>query len=217
MIRAKLLMPFVTLLLFVGFASVSAPVSVLAADTHTSPEQASKFVQDLGSRAVAMLANYNEAEAERHQEEFKKIVREGFDLDLIGRFVLGNSWRTATPEQQQEYQQLFSTWVLNSYARRLGAYKGESFSIVNAQAFADSDALVETEIKRPDGEPLKAAWRVREINGQLKIIDVVVEGVSMALTQRQEFASVIQRSGLDGLISDLRTRVNNLHADTNPS
>ncbi|HYB10510.1 MAG TPA: ABC transporter substrate-binding protein [Alphaproteobacteria bacterium] len=213
MIGTRLLTPFVTLLLFLGFASLSAR----AADVHTSPEQASKFVQDLGNRAVVMLAKYNESEAPQHQEEFKKIVREGFDLELIGRFVLGNSWHTATPEQQQEYQQLFSTWVLNSYARRLGAYKGETFAIVNAQPFADSDALVETEIKRPDGEPLKAAWRVREIKGQLKIIDVVVEGVSMALTQRQEFASVIQRSGLDGLISELRTRVNNLHADSNPS
>ena len=84
---------------------------------------------------------------------------------------------------------------------------------MGAQQFADSDALVETEIKRPDGAPLKAAWRVRDINGHLKIIDVVVEGVSMALTQRQEFASVIQHSGLDGLISDLRNRVNNLHAE----
>ena len=209
MIGAKRLTPFLTLLVFLGMASTPTQ----AAGTQTSPEQASKFVQDLGQRAVALLASYNESQAGKHQEEFKEIVRQGFDLDLIGRFVLGNSWRTASSAQQQEYQKLFATWVLDSYARRLGAYKGESFNIMGAQQFADSDALVETEIKRPDGAPLKAAWRVRDINGHLKIIDVVVEGVSMALTQRQEFASVIQHSGLDGLISDLRNRVNNLHAE----
>jgi len=213
MIGIKKLTPFLTLFVFLGIAS--APTQ--AAGTQTSPDQASKFVQDLGQRAVAMLAAYNETEASKHQEEFKAIVRQGFDLDLIGRFVLGNAWRTASPAQQQEYQKLFATWVLYSYARRLGAYKGETFNIVSAQPFADSDALVETEIKRPDGAPLRAAWRVRDMSGQLKIIDIVVEGVSMALTQRQEFASVIQHSGLDGLISDLRNRVNNLHAETTHS
>ncbi|HLI10400.1 MAG TPA: ABC transporter substrate-binding protein [Alphaproteobacteria bacterium] len=204
--------PFRVLVVLALTGLMATAVSLRAmAATPTSPEKAAKFVQDLGQRAVQLLGNYDEAHAAQHQAEFKSLVRQGFDLDLIGRFVLGNAWRTATPEQQREYQQLFSKWVLDSYARRLGAYKGETFSITGSQPIANTDALVETQIMRPGGQqPLKAGWRVREIDGQMKIIDVVVEGVSMALTQRQEFASVVQREGLDGLITDLRTRLQNL-------
>jgi phospholipid transport system substrate-binding protein len=209
MTRAKWLPPFLVLLACIGIGAGSAAA---ATEARTSPAEAAKFVQDLGNRAVALLANYDESETTKHQAAFKELVRKGFDLDLIGRFVLGASWRTATPEQRQEYQQLFATWVLNSYARRLGAYKGERFKVTGSQPIAETDALILTTIERPDGAPINAGWRVREIKGQMKIIDVVVEGVSMALTQRQEFASVIQRRGLSGLIHDLRERVNNLQA-----
>lgn len=203
MTRAKMILPLLAILALLGMAPAAN------AQAKTSPQQSETFIQDIGSRAVALLAKYDDKDP-RHQEEFKALVRQGFDLDLIGRFALGGAWRSASPEQQKEYQQLFATWVLDSYARRLGAYKGETFGILGSQSIADTDALVDTEIKRPDGAPLKAGWRVREIGGQLKIIDVMVEGVSMALTQRQEFASVVQRQGLDGLIQELRTRVDNL-------
>ncbi len=203
MTRAKMLSPLLAILALLGMAPGAG------AQDKTPPQQAEKFIQDIGTRAVALLAKYNDKDP-RHQEEFKTLVRQGFDLDLIGRFALGGAWRNASPGQQSEYQQLFATWVLNSYARRLGAYKGETFSILGSQPIADTDALVDTEIRRPDGAPLKAGWRVREIGGQLKIIDVMVEGVSMALTQRQEFASVVQRQGVDGLINELKVRVDNL-------
>ncbi len=204
MTRATMILPLLAILALLGMAPAAN------AQAKTSPQQSEMFIQDIGSRAVALLAKYDDKDP-RHQEEFKALVRQGFDLDLIGRFALGGAWRSASPEQQHEYQQLFATWVLNSYARRLGAYKGETFGILGSQSIADTDALVDTEIKRPDGAPLKAGWRVREIGGRLKIIDVVVEGVSMALTQRQEFASVVQRQGLDGLIQELKTRVDNLN------
>ena len=203
MTRIKALTPLLMILAVLGIAPAAG------AEATTSPQQAEKFIQDLGNRAFSLLANYDEKDA-KHQEEFKALVRQSFDFDLIGRFTLGNAWRSASPEQQREYQQLFAIWVVDSNSRRLGAYMGETFNITGSQPIADTDALVETEIRPADGAPLKAGWRVREIAGQLKIIDVVVEGVSMALTQRQDFASVMQREGLDGLIQELRTRVGNL-------
>jgi len=203
MMRAKLISPLLMILALLGITPATG------AQVTTSPEKAEKFIQDIGNRGFALLAKYDDKDVQ-HREEFKTIVRQGFDLDLIGRFALGGAWRSASPEQQREYQQLFAAWVLDSYSRRLGAFKGETFSIMGSQPIADTDALVQTEIKRPDSAPIKAGWRVREIDGQLKIIDVVVEGVSMALTQRQEFASVVQRQGLDGLINELKVRVENL-------
>lgn len=198
------------LLLMVSLGGAAAPAAAEAA--ATSPEEASKFVQDLGSRAVALFSSYTPAEAAKNEEEFRQIFREGFDFPLIGRFVLGRFWRQATPEQQEEYRKLFEAWVLDTYTRRIGAYRGETFKITGAQTIQDNDALVETEIVRPDAPPVKAGWRVRNIDGHMKIIDVMVEGVSMALTQRDEFASVVQNKGLDGLLAELRTKLDKLKA-----
>ena len=184
-----------------------------AEEPPTSPAAAAKFVQNLGERAVALFAAYTPAEAEKNKEEFRQIFREGFDFELIGRFVLGSSWRSATPEQRAEYKRLFEAWVLDTYTRRIGAYKGESFKIIGEQPIAETDALVETEIVRPDAPPIKAGWRVRSIDGHFKIVDVVVEGISMALTQRQEFASVIQHEGLDGLLHELQAKLDKLKAE----
>ena len=198
---ARRLAPSLLVLLCLGVAA--APVRAAT----TPPDEASKFVEDLGNRAVALFSNYSPSEAAKSEEEFRKIFREGFDFQLIGRFVLGRFWHSATPEQQAEYRKLFEDWVLNTYTRRIGAYRGETFKITGVHTIQDDDALVDTEIVRPDAPPIKAGWRVRSVDGQMKIIDVMVEGVSMALTQRQEFASVIQNKGLDGLLDELKERL----------
>ena len=134
-----------------GAAAASLPSQ---AATPTSPKAAAQFVDTLGQRAVKLLGAYDEGHAAQHQAEFKSLVREGFDLDLIGRFVLGGAWRTASEQQRAEYQKLFSDWVLDSYARRLGAYKGETFTITGSGPIADTDALVETQITQANGQPL---------------------------------------------------------------
>ena len=91
-------------------------------------------------------------------------------MDLIGRFTLGATWHRATPAQQQEYQKLFALWTTNSYARRLGASKGSSVTIIGVQVFADADALVQTKIVQPDGTSVELGLRVRGAEEQMKII-----------------------------------------------
>ena len=137
----------------------------------------------------------------------RSLLAENLDLLRIGRFVLGQSWRGASDEQKREYQRLFGQFVTQVYAKRLGGYSGEAFKIVKANTYGKKDALVLTEIARPSGPPLKAGWRVRNSTGGLKILDVMVEGVSMAATQRSEFGSVIKSRGVDGLLEMLRMKV----------
>jgi phospholipid transport system substrate-binding protein len=206
MVRIGWLVPYAMLLALMS----AVPSPLAAAEAQTSPEQASKFVQELGSRAVTLLSGHDADNATVLQTQLRGLIREGFDLALISRFVLGPSWERATPAQQQEYQDLFVLWTADSYARRLGADRGGSLTVVGAQPGLDtSDALVRTQINRADGTSIEADLRVRDRDGQMKIVDVTMEGVSMDVTQRDEFASIIQRKGLNGLIGDLRIHVNN--------
>lgn len=189
------------------------------AAAQTSPDQASKFVEALGSRAVTLLAKYGNGDARRLQSELQTLIHEGFDLDMISHFALGAAWQTATPAQRQEYQTLFAAWTAESYARRLGGDKGGSLTVLGARAGSDehgpttADAIVRTRINRANGTSIDADLRVRDTAGGMKIVDVSMGGVSMDVTQRDEFAAVIQREGIGGLIRELKTHVRSVDAD----
>lgn len=212
MARSGWLIPLMALAL-VGIA----PTPRAAA--QTLPDQASKFVEALGSRAVMLLAKYGDGDAQRLQLELRNLIHEGFDLDMISRFALGPAWQAATPAQRQEYQTLFASWTADSYARRLGGDKGGSLTVLGAQAGSDergsntADAIVRTRINRANGTSIDADLRVRDTAGRMKIVDVSMGGVSMDVTQRDEFAAVIQREGVSGLIRELKTHVGSLDVD----
>ena len=177
------------------------------AATTTSPAEAQQFIQTLGDDAVTILSDKSIPLSQR-EAKIRELLRRNFDLETIGRFVLSKYWRTASADQQSEYMGLFSEYVLKTYARRLGAYGNEQFSITSSKPLGSRDAIVLTQItQQAAGQPITAGWRVRDTQSSYKIIDVMVEGVSMAAAQRSEFESIVQKQGMTGLIEILRAKV----------
>jgi len=130
------------------------------------------------------------------------------DAERISRFVLGRYWNTASDEERREFVKLFEEYVARAYATRLAEYAGEQFKVIGSRPDGDG-AVVSSQILRPAGSaPIKVDWRLSGRNGIYKISDVAVDGISMAVTQRSEFASVIQHNGgqLQGLITMLRQK-----------
>lgn len=164
---------------------------------------AGKFVQDLGDRAIKVIADKS-ITADQRTDAFRKILTDSFDLMTIARFVIGRTWNTATPDQQQEYLHLFTELVVKSYGDKLTLYTGEGFTVTGQRPDENGkDFIVNSEITHPDGsEPTKIDWRLRQRNNKLGVIDVMVEGVSLSVTQRQEYASIIQNNGgqIDALL-----------------
>lgn len=171
----------------------------------------SQFIQWLGEQALSTLRSPN-VTLEQRETSFRNLMRTGFDIEFIGRFVLGRYWQQSTPEQRADYVQLFGEYLVKTYARRLGGYSGETFTIVSATPAGEQDVLVRTRIDRPGAPPLFCDWRVRVINSQYKIIDVMVEGISMAVTQRQDFGAVVQQGGMPALLTALRARTETVAA-----
>ncbi len=118
--------------------------------------------------------------------------------------MIGRYWRAATPQQRQEYLSLFRVFVLDTYAQRLDGYSGETIDVIKSLPIDETDTMVSTEIVRRNGPPIRVDYRVRIRNDGHRIVDVIVEGISLVVTQRSEFASVINRKGLDGLLAVLR-------------
>lgn len=186
-------------------------VSRQAEAQGASPDGAAQFVLTLAQQALSTLSQPG-LSLENRETVFRDLLRQGFDLDFIGRFVAGRYYRQMTPDQQADYQRLFGDFVLKTYAGRLGGYSGEKFAVVAARPAGQQDVLVQSRIERPSGPPIGAEWRVRAFGGAFKIIDVTVEGVSMAVTQRAEFDSVLARGGPESLLAALRARTTKLPA-----
>ncbi len=186
-------------------ATVAVPGFLLAGVTPQAVEGASAFIADLAGRAIGILQSSGE-NIENREAQFRSLLSSGFDMPFIARFVLGKHWRKATPQQRADYQALFTEFLLKSYSRRMGGYAGETFTVTAAKPAGKKDIMVKTRIVQPGGPPIKADWRVRPQNGQYKIIDIMVEGISMAVTQRSEFNAVIRQRGIQGLLQALRAR-----------
>jgi phospholipid transport system substrate-binding protein len=107
---------------------------------------------------------------------------------------------------------LFGRFVIKTYSQHLGGFAGSSFDIIGAKPIGKKDILVRTVVQRKSGPPVKAGWRVREKGDQHKIVDVMVEGISMAVTQRQDFASILKRDGVEGLLQILRAKTGRMPA-----
>lgn len=185
-----------------------------ARQDEQAQQQARAFIEGLGDRTVDLLSD-PDATTESLVDDFKRLFRENFDTNTIGRFVLGRHWSQATPQQRQEYLEVFREFVVQTYAQRFSDFSGQRLQIEGTRPAGSSDVMVSTRIVDPSGAPPVAVdWRVRVQDEEVKIIDVMVENVSMAITYRNEFNSVIQRQGgnVAGLIQALQQRVEEMRA-----
>ncbi len=195
-----------------GLSAYAAPETTrsytLVATSAADPqlEGAKNFIASMGDRGINFLGNAAMSQ-EAKKAEFRSLLNESFDMSTIGRFSLGNYWRTATPAQQQEYLKLFNEMIIKVYSQRFSDYKGQKFQVNTARKESDKDTVVTSFIVPADGPQVQVDWRVRNKNGSYKVVDIVVEGVSMSVTQRSDFASVIQRGGgnVDVLLQHLRS------------
>ena len=189
---------------FALIAGVLLPAMLSAASDPAA------VINNLGNRALEVLGK-NATPAQR-VARFHELFREDFDVPGIARFVLGRYWKTATPEQQGEFTRLFEDYIALVYSSQLSAYSGETLKVIGSRADPEG-AVVASEIIRPSGAPpVKVEWHLTDQHGTYKIRDVAVDGISMAVTQRSEFASVIQRNGgqVQGLIAMLREKTGNV-------
>jgi phospholipid transport system substrate-binding protein len=185
-------------ILIVGML-ISARPAAAAADPAA-------VIISLGNHALEVLGN--NVDPKLRVVRFRQLFSEDFDVPGIARFVLGRYWRVATEPQQQEFVKLFADYIALAYSNRLAEYSGETLHVTGTRSAPDG-SIVSSEIVRPNGAPpAKVDWVLTAHDGAYKISDVVVEGVSMAVTQRSEFASVIQRNGgqVQGLITALRQK-----------
>lgn len=194
--------------------AVLIPCSLLGAKPANATDTAQSFIESLAEEAIGALTA--EGVSREHRiERFNHLFNASFDVDFIGKWVLGRYWRAASDDEKTDYLKLFEQYVVITYVERFDQYSGEKLRVVKSLSEPGQDTLVFSEIQRPTGgDPIRVNWRVRAQGDVYKIIDVYVEGISMSQTQRKEFTSVIRANG--GTVTDLNSALRTQIAKLNP-
>ncbi len=187
-------------------AVMSFPVRSSAEPAQT----AGAFLQSYADRSIRLLTVPGTSQKER-EARFRELLAEGFDLPTIGAFVLGRYNRAATPGQRRDFLNVFQEAMAQRFVPLFSRHPNERLLVIREfRSEADSrSTFVRSHITQPDEQPVKVDWRIRIRDGRYQIVDVVIEGVSMLVTLRADYTSVIARNGdrIDALIDLLRKRV----------
>ena len=187
----------------------------LPARADHTPEEAQSFIQNLANQAISTVAGRQISDAERN-DRFRKLFVSTFDLPAISQFVLARYWRTATPDQQQEFIKLFEDMQVLNWAQRFKTYNGESLQVLSSAKDGDKGFTVDSQLNRPSAGPMPVVWKVHQAeDGKIRITDIVVEGVSMSITQRSDYNSMLQANGgkFDELLKALQTKIDQMRAN----
>jgi phospholipid transport system substrate-binding protein len=168
---------------------------------------AGAFLESLTQDVFAKLTDPSLSQTEK-ERDLRSLFRQNFDVPAISRFVLGKHWRKASTAERQDFVDAFEEMNSRQFLAMVGKFSEEMFSVVKVQqdAAKPSLSLVSTKIVQSEGEPISAVWRIRNNDGHYKILDIVVEGVSMAITLRHEYGTVVKTDGVDGLIAIMREK-----------
>ncbi len=172
---------------------------------------AEAFIRSLGDQAIVILDDESSTSDEK-TEAFSHLVVDNTDIRAIGKFTLGQYRRTLTPDELEEFLDLFHHFTENFYEARLGDYSGERLNVKGSLVRSAKDVIVISELNFSFAEePLSVNWRLRKKNGQYAIRDLQVVGIWLALEQRSQFTSVIANNGghIDALLDSLREMVGN--------
>ena len=172
---------------------VLSVTATLAAPPPVNPADALAFMHQLWDRAAELLNHKTEPAIRRAR--FRQLFYEDFDGSGIARFVLGRYWRTASEQEQREFVKLFEDYLVYVYTARLANFGAGSFNIRGSRSDGDGVIVSTDVISAGSTSPIRIDWRLVNNNGVYKINDVIVEGISMAVTQRSEFAAILQRNG----------------------
>lgn len=172
------------------------------------PDAPSIFIADLARQALRSADDKTLSYVDS-ERRFEGLLDKDFDVPRIASFVLGHYWQTASASERQEFTAVFRDFLARSYSQRFAEYGGEPFRVIRQRAESATSTVVYTEVGQPGSDqPLKVEWRVVDHDGY-RIDDVSVAGISMALTQREEFSSSLQRNGgsVSSLIRQLQVKM----------
>lgn len=198
---------FMRLAVVRGFFAV-AVLCAWSISASASIKEAGNFLIELNREAVSQLNDPNTGNDQK-VETFLDMIERTFDVVKIGKFVLGRNWRRTSPEQREAFIEVFARVNIQRFLPLFTKYADQRFDVTKVRQDDSNPRLyfVTSTVTRGEGPPAVVEWRTLKDDKRYRILDVKAEGVSMALTLRNEYSSVVRSEGVDGLIELLRSKV----------
>ena len=201
------------------FLRLGLATAVILAVAHQARAEADyqdarDMVSNLSNQAVQVMTSKGISDAERI-EKFRTLFISSVDMPSVGKFVMSRYWEKASPDQQKDFMKLFEDMLVYTWSTRFreGA-ENIAIKVVSAKAETNQTIKVETQIVRVDQDPIPVFWKLRQTADGLKIADLLIEGTSMLLTYREEYASVLNQNAgkVDALLDILRKKTTEMAA-----
>lgn len=197
---------FVILITLTGFIFAIAMNPTVASTNNT----ASFFIEKLGNEGVTILHSTEPSTVER-TERFRELFLHNFDIQAIGRFVLGRYWRSMSSVQKTEYKQLFEEYIITTYTALLDKYVEAGMKVKKESPATNNNVVIVYSFIdiNSDTQLVPVLWKVQKKNGFFKILDVTIAGISLVIALRSEFTSIINKNGrnIDTFLDILRKKI----------
>jgi phospholipid transport system substrate-binding protein len=191
---------------FVLAAALVASLGLAGGAAVAAPKDAENFVRERGAEAIALLSRPGLTD-QQYAQEFVAFVDRSFDVPAMAQFALGFYWRQANEAQRAEFVKLYKEYFINTYSQRFRQFSGERFDVLGVRAVNGTENLVQSRIVRPAAAAhIDIEWHVREQAGQQRVVDLIIEGLRLGITMRDEFGAIALRGGLDAVFTALRDK-----------
>ena len=175
----------------------------LSFDSYSFEKEAEQLVQSTTDNAKKIILDSN-IKIDDKKKKIEAIALDVVDVDGLGRFTLGSSRKDLNETQLKKYTEVFRVFFAKNISSRLQNYSDQNIKVTGSKRVSDNYVLVNSKmVSKKDNQEIKIDWRVFNINNKLVIRDLVVEGLSLAKTQREEFSSILASKGFDGLMANL--------------
>ena len=173
-------------------------------NSYSFEKEAEQLVQSTTDNAKKIILDSN-IKINDKKKKIEAIALDVVDVDGLGRFTLGSSRKDLSETQLKKYTEIFRVFFAKNISSRLQNYSDQNIKVTGSKKISDNYVLVNSKmISKKDNQEIKIDWRVFNINNKLVIRDLVVEGLSLAKTQREEFGSILASKGFDGLMANLK-------------
>ena len=207
------ILPKIPLFKAVAFAA-GLGLSMFSYPVHATPSSSSDTVQGLYDTLLGTMKNGRTLGQSGRFTQLEPVIRRSFDIASMARWAVGPSWASLTEMQREQVAESFGRYISAIYADRFDSYAGQKLEVTGEQP-APSGVMVRSQIVKANGEPVKVDYMMRRNGEGWLISDIYLDGaISEVATRRSEFAAILKKEGIDGLIAALHRKADILTMTT---
>jgi phospholipid transport system substrate-binding protein len=185
----------------------AAALALVAVQPAFAAADAKSTIDSFDASLLDVMKNADKLGYKGRFAKFDPVISQVYDLPLMTRISVGPQWSSLTPDQQAKVTEAFKQLSIATYASRFDGYGGESFKITG-ESPAGSDSVIDTQLVRPNDDPVDLNYRMRKTGDDWKVIDVYLSGtISQLANYRSEFSATLRSGGADALIKLINDKV----------